>query len=132
MTALPHPPETVDDVVIGDLIANPYPVFDRVRELGSAVWVDCANVHLVTRFEDVQAVERDADLFASTNPGSLMNAVMGHSLMRKDFAEHRRERQAIEPVFRPGNVKAQMAGRFQGLVDELIDSFAAFICEAIV
>lgn len=117
------PAPVVNDIAIEALIDDPYPIYDRIRELGSAVWVDCVNIHLVTRFADVQTVERNPEIFASTNPGSLMNKVMGHSLMRKDFDDHKRERKAIEPVLRPGNVKAHMAPLFRSLVDGLIDDF---------
>lgn len=115
----------LSDVPISAMIDDPYPVFDRVRRMGSAVWLDCANIHVVTRFDDIHTIERNPEIFASTNPGSLMNTVMGHSLMRKDFAEHKRERVAIEPVFRPGSVNAHMAPHFRVLVDDLIDAFIA-------
>ena len=120
---MPISPPIVSDIGIEVMIDNPYPVFDRIRDLGSAVWVDCANIHLVTRFEDIHFVERNPEIFASTNPGSLMNVVMGHSLMRKDFDAHKRERKAVEPFFRPSNVKAHMVPHFRALVDELIDVF---------
>lgn len=113
----------VSDVPIEALISDPYPVFDRIRDMGSAVWVESANIHLVTRYQDIHTVERNAEIFASTNLMSLMNAVMGHSLMRKDFDEHKRERRAVEPVFRPRNVQVHMAPYFRTLVDDLIDRF---------
>lgn len=116
-------PPRIDDVSIEALAHNPYPHFDRIRALGSAVWVDSTRLHLVTRFEDIHEVERHPEIFASTNPGSLMNQVMGHSLMRKDFDEHKRERKAIEPAFRPRNIKAHLIPCFSQLVDDLIDRF---------
>ncbi len=117
------PAAIVEDIPIESLINDPYPAFDRIRDLGSAVWVASANVFLVTGFDDIVAVEQNPKIYASTNPGSLMNEVMGHSLMRKDFDDHKRERAAIEPVFRPGQVKTHMAPYFRTLVDELIDAF---------
>lgn len=122
---MPSPASIVNDIPIQALINDPYPQFARIRDMGSAVWVESANIHLVTRFEDIHTVERNQAVFASTNPGSLMNKVMGHSLMRKDFKDHTRERKAVEPVFRPGKVKAHMAPHFHALVEELIDAFIA-------
>ncbi len=116
-------PPRINDIAVSELTRNPYPHFDRIRDLGSAVWVDSARLHLVTRFEDIHEVERHPEIFASTNPGSLMNKVMGHSLMRKDFDEHKRERKAIEPAFRPRAIKSSLAPYFQTLVDDLIGSF---------
>ncbi len=120
-----RPPARLDDISVDALNLNPYPHFDRIRALGSAVWVEATRLHLVTRFEDIHEVERYPERFASTNPGSLMNVVMGHSLMRKDFDAHKRERKAIEPAFRPRNIKAHLAPFFADLVDDLIDGFVA-------
>ncbi len=119
-----QPPPRLDDLTVEALTRDPYPQFDRIRALGSAVWVEAARLHLVTRFDDIHEVERHPEIFASTNPGSLMNKVMGHSLMRKDFDDHRRERKAIEPAFRPRTIKAHLAPAFSALVEDLIDGFA--------
>lgn len=119
-----QPPPRLDDLTVEALTRDPYPQFDRIRALGSAVWVEAARLHLVTRFDDIHEVERHPEIFASTNPGSLMNRVMGHSLMRKDFDDHKRERKAIEPAFRPRTIKAHLAPAFSALVEDLIDGFA--------
>ena len=119
------PVPVMDDVSIGTLMADPFPSFRRIRETASVVWVSDARINLVTRFEDIMTVERDHGRFASTNPGSLMNQVMGHSLMRKDDRAHQVERKAIEPSFRPGVVKNHWAPIFDEIADRLIDGFAA-------
>lgn len=111
------------DVSIEELTDNPYPTFDTIRALGSAVWAEKANIHLVTRFDDIMTVERNHHLFASTNPASLMNKVMGHTLMRKDDSPHKLERAAIEPSFRPGTAKNHWAPRFKAIASDLIDRF---------
>ncbi len=113
------------DVTIAELMRNPYPAFDKVRALGSAVWVESARIHLVTRFDDIMTVERNHRIFTSHNPKSLMNQVMGHSLMRKDDEPHRIERAAVEPSFRPGVVKKHWGPRFQAIASDLIDDFRA-------
>lgn len=114
----------LNDIAFSDLLNDPYPSFTRIRALGSAVWVDCARIKLVTRFDDIQHVERNAQIFASTNPESLMNSVMGHSLMRKDGADHMAERRAVEPSFRPSVVIEHWTPRLEALADELIRTFA--------
>ncbi|WP_419907017.1 cytochrome P450 [Hoeflea sp.] len=118
------PVPVMDDISIATLTADPYPSFRRMREAASVVWVSDARINLVTRFEDIMTVERDHGRFASTNPGSLMNKVMGHSLMRKDDEAHQVERKAIEPSFRPGVVKNHWTPVFDRIADQLIDSFA--------
>ncbi|MDA4845422.1 cytochrome P450 [Hoeflea poritis] len=118
------PVPVMDDISLAALTADPYPSFRRMREAASAVWVSDARINLVTRFEDIMTIERDHKRFASTNPGSLMNKVMGHSLMRKDDEDHQVERKAIEPSFRPGVVKNQWTPVFDGIAERLIDGFA--------
>ena len=113
--------QSISDISAETLLADPYPAFDRIRAIGSAVQVDAANLILVTRFDDIAAVEQNAATFASTNPQSLMNKFMGHTLMRKDFEDHAVERKAIEPSFRPGTAKNHWAPIFSKIADELID-----------
>ena len=117
------PAPNIQDISIQALMDNPYPIFDRVREAASAVWVECAQFNLVTRFDDIMEIERDHEVFASTNPQSLMNKVMGHSLMRKDDEPHHNERKAIEPSFRPGVVKKHWVPKFEKISDQLISAF---------
>jgi len=83
-------------------------------------WVPAANIHLVTGFDEIMEIERNPEIFASTNPMSLMNKIMGHTLMRKDGTEHKLERKALEPTFRPGTVKRHWSPIFERICDQLI------------
>lgn len=120
-----QPAPKLSDISIEDLVNDPYPAFARIRTLGSAVWVDSTRIHLVTRFKDIMEVERNHDRFASTNPQSLMNRVMGHSLMRKDDTAHKQERAAMAASFHPDMVQNHWASRFHTIASGLIDQFAA-------
>ena len=120
-----HPVQTISDIDAETLLADPYPAFDRIREIGSAVHVEAANLIMVTRFDDVVTVEANAATFSSTNPRSLMNKFMGHTLMRKDFDDHAVERKAIEPSFRPGTAKRHWAPIFEAIASDLIDQIEA-------
>ncbi|MGB1209020.1 MAG: cytochrome P450, partial [Paracoccaceae bacterium] len=113
----------LDDIGFETLFDDPYPSFDRIRDTASAVWVPSARLNLVTRFDDIVHIERNHAQFASTNPGSLMNKIMGHSLMRKDDEPHRIERQAIAPTFRPDVAKEHWAPKLTQLADQLIRGF---------
>lgn len=113
--------EEITDLTLEELAQDPYPAFDRIRQAGSAVHVPATRLHLVTRFADIMHVERHAGDFASTNPGSLMNHIMGHSLMRKDFADHKAERRAIEPTFAAATVEAHWVPRLTALAEELVE-----------
>ena len=124
LMAMAQPVQTVDDIDAETLLADPYPAFDRIRALGSAVNVKAANLIMVTRFDDVVTVEQNATTFSSTNPQSLMNKFMGHTLMRKDFDDHAVERKAIEPSFRPGTAKRHWAPVFSEIAEHLIEQIA--------
>ncbi|MGR3503485.1 cytochrome P450 [Pseudaestuariivita sp.] len=120
-----QPAPRIDDVAFDTLLADPYPTFDRIRPMGSAVWVEAARIKLVTRFDDIMFVERNHATFSSTNPASLMNEVMGVCLMRKDDEPHQIERKAMEPAFAARTVKEQWNPAFEALADRLISEFEA-------
>lgn len=114
--------EAIDLAALWD---DPYPAFAALRRHEPVAWVPAANRYLVTRHADIVALERDPETFSANEDGSLMIRVMGHTMLRKDGAAHRRERAALEPAMRPGIVKSHWLPRFQAIVDELVDGFEA-------
>jgi cytochrome P450 len=118
-TAVP----VISDVSFAELVADPYPTFERARKLASIVRVEAANIMIATRYDDIMAMERDPETFSSENPQSLVNKVMGHTMMRKDGEAHARERKAIEPALRPGAVKSCWAPRLEAIFDEVMAGF---------
>lgn len=112
----------VADVSYQDLLDDPYPIFRRLRQTASAVFVEAANLTLVTRFDDIMAIERDPATYSADNPTSLVNKVMGPTFMRKDGTEHTIGRKAIEPSFRPGTIKEHWTPKFSGICESLIDA----------
>jgi cytochrome P450 len=113
----------IDDVTLDQLYADPYPVYRRLRAEAPVAFVPAARIHLVTRFDDIIAIERDHETFPARDPRSLQIRAMGHTLMRKDGEDHRRERMVIEPSFRPGTVKAHWGPIFERIAHDLIDGF---------
>lgn len=112
----------ITDIAYKDLLDDPYPIFKRVRDTASAVFVAAANLTLVTRFDDIAKIERDPVTFSSDNPASLVNKVMGPTFMRKDGAEHAAGRKAIEPSFRSGTIKEHWTPKFAEICERLISS----------
>ena len=113
----------ISDVSFAELLKDPYPTFERARELAAIVRVEAANIMIATRYDDIVAMERDAETFSSVNPQSLVNKVMGHTMMRKDGEAHARERKAIEPALRPGAVKSCWAPRLESIFGEVVAAF---------
>lgn len=115
----------LDDVSFDDLMHDPYPAYARARALGPVVSIPAANLLLVSRFDDIIAIERDPETFSSVNPESNVVRLFGPNLMRKDGTEHQRERKALEPSLRPGTASRCWAPQFETITDEVISGFEA-------
>ncbi len=118
------PVPNVNDVSLADLVSDPYPTFHRLHRDAPIAMVEAANVTLVTRYADITAIEKAPDIFASSNPASLVHKVMGHTFMRKDGEAHRCERASIEPTFRAMTVQSHWTPIFERIADDLIDQLA--------
>lgn len=112
-----------ESIDLRDLTEDPYPIYARLRAEDPVAFVPAANRFLVTRYADIVELERKPTIFTASETDSLMIRVMGHTLLRKDGAAHRRERLACEPALKPGTVKNKWKPAFQRIVDKLIDDF---------
>lgn len=118
---------TVQSVTVGegvrlaDLFADPYPIYAKLREKEPVSFVPAANRYLVTRHADIVQLERDPATFSANEAQSLMKRVMGHTMLRKDGADHKRERVACEAALRPNVIRGHWMPVFQAIADDLID-----------
>lgn len=118
---------TVQSVTVGegvrlaDLLADPYPIYAKLREKEPVGFVPAAGRHLVTRHADIVQLERDPETFSANEAQSLMKRVMGHTMLRKDGAAHKRERVACEAALRPNVIRGHWMPVFQAVVDDLVD-----------
>lgn len=115
----------IRDVSFEDLMRDPYPTYRRARALAPVVRIEAANLLLVTRFDDIIAIERDPARFSSDNPESNVVKLFGPNLMRKDGEAHQRERKAVEPALRPGTATRCWGPMFERIVDEVLAAFEA-------
>ena len=125
----PGPDERMGDgpsdggrIRLEDLDVNPYPSYRALRDEG-VVWVDAIQRWLVTRWEDVIAVETDRDSYSAMERDSLQTRVMGRTMLRSDGDAHKRLRRAAQDPLRPATVDQQWRPLFQTYADELIDGF---------
>ncbi|MCB1342375.1 MAG: cytochrome P450 [Pseudooceanicola sp.] len=109
-----------DEVTLETLWADPYPTYARLRAEAPVAWVDAANIHLVTRFDDIMRIERDPETFPALDTRSLQVRAMGHTMMRRDGADHLRQRRAVEATFLPQVVAAHWGPLFEAIADDLI------------
>jgi len=110
-------------ITLEDLERDPYPVYQRLREEEPVAWVESVGLWLVTRWDDVNAVDKTPDVFTGETEPSTLNRTFGKNLLGSEGDYHDRVRAVIAPWFRmaaighfPGEVITPLAG-------ELIDGF---------
>ena len=116
-------PSDAGEISLDALEQNPYPIYRRLRDEG-VVWVEAANRWLVTRWDDVDAVERNSDAFTAMEEASLQTRVMGRTMLRTDGAAHRRLRRAAQTALTPQAIERHWLPEFRAIANELIDGFA--------
>lgn len=113
-------------------ISCPYPIFSRLRDRSGLYFDAELGAWLVTRYDEVRAILRDTAQFSSANPTGprassqalvqgieeiMRDPSMSESLSRlgrgrvavllnSDPPEHRRQRQLVNPAFRPDRIRA--------------------------
>jgi len=117
-------------------LADPYPIFRRLRAEAPVLWVAPWGTWLLTRSADIDATIRDTRRFSSANrvtrvieaapgyePGRLAalheNFTVGMAQM--DPPDHTRVRGLVSAAFTPRRVESLRTG-IQALVDDMIDA----------
>jgi cytochrome P450 len=115
-------PDDGGRISIAQLNLNPYPIYRALRDEG-VVWVEALGRWMVTRWDDVAAVETRREDFSSDETHSNLTRIVGHQMLRSDGAAHKRLRSAAQDPLRPGAVEARQ-DTFQRIADQLIDELA--------
>ncbi|MCF8610137.1 cytochrome P450 [Gordonia sp. HY285] len=131
MTTAQKAPEevTVDFDVYDPALAAPVDLFqDRAKELaavGPVVWSPKYGGHwIVTAYEEIHEVLRDADTYSSYPNNLVTNEAFGKFLpIELDPPEHTGYRKALQPLFGPARMK-KLTDDIRAVVNDLIDSFA--------
>lgn len=88
-------------ITIHDLTVDPYPIYGRLQREAPVSWVPAVDRWLVTGWDDVITVDTHPEIFSSCDTGSLMNRVMGSTMLRLDGEAHKRLRDAAAEPFKP-------------------------------
>lgn len=118
---MPRDLPVIEDVTLQEMYANPYPLYERLRRDAPVARIAPANIVLVTKFDDIITIERDDETFPAFDPQSLQVKAMGHSLMRRDGAEHAAERGTLTKTFAPGTVKRHWGPMFEEIATRVLD-----------
>lgn len=102
---------------------NPYPQFARLRELGPVVYAPAVGRTFITTHAAVGEAEQRPEVFSSQSETNLtmVRALGGRPMLRKDDPAHAAERSAINPTLRPRAVTQVWSPRFAENVERWID-----------
>ncbi|SJM63369.1 cytochrome P450 [Gulosibacter sp. 10] len=97
-----------------EAMVDPYPQFARLRALGPIVHAPAVGRVFLTTHEAVSGAERRPEIFSSYSEQNLtmMRALGGRPMLRKDDPEHAAERSAINPTLRPKAITSVWSPRF--------------------
>ena len=113
-----------ESITLEELERDPYPAYARLREEEPVSWVPAVQLWLVTRHDDVRAIDLDPDTFTGATDPSTLNRTMGVNMLGSEGPHQRWVRAIVEPPFRPRDVEARTQGMIPKLAHELIDGFA--------
>lgn len=109
-------------ITIDQLTADPYPFYAELRSTGPIVWVPELGMHLVTRYDDVRAILRDAVRFTTDSPKSLIKETFGEHMLTLDGQPHVRSRTAFQRDFMPDWIRDRMEHRIADAARLLLGS----------
>ncbi|MFV2089127.1 MAG: cytochrome P450 [Pseudomonadales bacterium] len=124
---------SIESIFSPDIIADPYPMYRQLREGSPILELADANMIILTRYEDVQAVLRDRTLGHAdesmmteeqireieTNPAVRS---LRQTMLLKNPPDHSRLRGLVVKAFDARRVEA-MRTRIRALANELLDAF---------
>ncbi len=107
-------------------VPDPYPVYARLRREAPVKCLDLpmAPGYLVTRYDDVVTVLKDATLFSSQANAKGIGLVMGKTILEMDGKEHTRHRNIISMAFVPKALKGELPDTIASIAHDMIDRFA--------
>jgi cytochrome P450 len=112
-------------VTLDELESDPYPIYKRLRDEEPVSYVDAVELWLVTRWDDVQYVDKTPDLFTGETEPSTLNRTFGKNLLGSEGPYHQRIRSIIYPAFRVQAIGHYPDEVITPIANELIDAFAA-------
>jgi cytochrome P450 len=114
-----------ESVTLADLEEDPHPILAELREFAPASYVPSIDMWLVTRWDDVVRVCEDTDLFTANTDASWLRECLGENMLTLDGDPHHRLANGMRPPFAGTPTGRAMAQRLLGMLDEVIDGFAA-------
>lgn len=109
------------DITLAELDKDPFPIYRRLRAEAPVVQIKAAGRTLLTKAADTKFVKDNPGLFSSDDPNTPMKrAFWSHTLMRKDGAEHMRERMAMAPAFSAKAITNDWMPQYQRIAEDYV------------
>ncbi len=129
------PVPSVYDLTRPEVIADPWPWYDRLRERGPVLWDPYSGSWLLTRYADITTVLADRDNFtvwmnherrAASAPPRMRRAFfyLDRIVAFVDSADHARHRRVLAGLFSPANT-ARLDREISDLVTAAVDRVTA-------
>jgi cytochrome P450 len=112
--------ETVTEAALEE---NPYPIYARLREEEPVSFVPSVGLWLVTRFADVEHVDKNPELFTGETEPSTLNRTFGRNLLGSEGPYHDRIRSIVYPAFRAKAIGHYPDEVIAPIVRELVGQF---------
>jgi cytochrome P450 len=112
------------EITVEQLEADPYPIYKQLREDEPVCFVESVGLWLVTRWDDVQYVDKTPELFTGDTEPSTLRRTFGDNLLASEGAYHDRIRSIIYPWFRVGAIGDYPDNVIAPIAAELVDAFA--------
>jgi cytochrome P450 len=112
------------DIYSADAIVNPYPHYQRLRDLGPVVWLTKRKVFALPRYAECKAVLRDDKAFLSGSGVALnriTNRLSRGTTLNSDGVEHDQRRKLLAHGLLPRSLRA---------ISDTVDATAAAVVEA--
>jgi cytochrome P450 len=111
------------EISVEQLEADPYPIYKQLRAEEPVCFVESVGLWLVTRWDDVQHVDKSPDVFSGETEPSTLRRTFGPNLLASEGAYHSRIRGIIYPWFRVGAIGDYPDNVIAPIANELVDGF---------
>lgn len=105
------------------LLKNPYPHYQKWRADRPIWWAEDINAWVLSRYDDVRAVLKNAEHFSSNSMGEMEHQTIALPLLTDDPPRHTQLRAIVSKAFTSRTLK-KMEDEMQVLVDQLLDNMA--------
>jgi cytochrome P450 len=112
------------EISVEQLEADPYPIYKQLRREEPVCFVESVGLWLVTRWDDVQHVDKSPDVFTGETEPSTLRRTFGPNLLASEGAYHSRIRGIIYPWFRVGAIGDYPDNVITPIAEQLVDGFA--------